>query len=328
LCQKAADLPLKVTRLLDQPIIRPDMDDRMGGNINGPAVLRVPDWVETPLGRYYLYFADHKGSYIRMAFADALTGPWTLHTPGVLDLKDSLFPTEDPEPPAAEDVPDFAECLGDFLYAHIASPDVHVDHERRRIRLYYHGLIETGDQATRVAYSPDGLAFTPRPPLLGPPYFRVFEYGGAFYTIPWAGRMWRSDDWDSAFEEGPLMVPLHIDGPRAAGFRHGECHRVGDTLHLLFHRIGDAPECLLHTKVDLRPDWRDWRIGEIATLLTPGLTWEGADLPAEPSVMGAVHTRVCELRDPCVFEVADGRTFLFYVGAGESGIGVASIEGF
>ena len=50
-----------VTRLGDGPIITPGMDERMGGNIQGPSLIKVPDWVENPLGNYYLYFADHCG---------------------------------------------------------------------------------------------------------------------------------------------------------------------------------------------------------------------------------------------------------------------------
>ena len=46
---------LRATRLMDEPIIYPDMDDRMGSNINGPSLIRVPAWIENPLGRYYLY---------------------------------------------------------------------------------------------------------------------------------------------------------------------------------------------------------------------------------------------------------------------------------
>ena len=62
-------------RLFGGPIIRPHMDGRMGGNINGPSLIRVPDWIERPLGAYYLYFAHHKGEYIRLAYADRLEGP-------------------------------------------------------------------------------------------------------------------------------------------------------------------------------------------------------------------------------------------------------------
>ena len=57
------------------PILTPHMDERMGDNVNGPSLIRVPEWVQGALGRYYLYFAHHDGRYIRMAYADSLTGP-------------------------------------------------------------------------------------------------------------------------------------------------------------------------------------------------------------------------------------------------------------
>jgi hypothetical protein len=38
-------------------------------------VIRVPDWVENPLGAYYLYFAHHKGDHIRLAYARDPAGP-------------------------------------------------------------------------------------------------------------------------------------------------------------------------------------------------------------------------------------------------------------
>ena len=77
---------MRAIRLLDRPIITPDLHPSIGRNIQGPSVIRVPDWVEHRLGDYYLYFADHKGSYIRLAYANQLTGPWTIHPPGSLQL--------------------------------------------------------------------------------------------------------------------------------------------------------------------------------------------------------------------------------------------------
>ena len=88
----AEPLSITVERLGSGPIITPEMDSRMGGNIQGPSLIKVPDWVENPLGEYYLYFADHRGTYIRMAYADEVTGPWTIHSPGSLTLKESYFP--------------------------------------------------------------------------------------------------------------------------------------------------------------------------------------------------------------------------------------------
>ena len=101
---------VKVERFFSEPIIFPHMDKRMGGNINGPSIIKMPRWVKNKLGAYYLYFADHKGSFIRMAFSESVTGPWSIYSKGVLELSQSLFLTEDP--------------LDDSLYAHIASPDV------------------------------------------------------------------------------------------------------------------------------------------------------------------------------------------------------------
>ncbi|NCG39796.1 MAG: hypothetical protein GWP30_02270, partial [Actinobacteria bacterium] len=74
--QAAEPADVTATRLGNGPIITPGMDARMGGNIQGPSLIKVPDWVENPLGNYYLYFADHRGTYIRMAYADDVTGPW------------------------------------------------------------------------------------------------------------------------------------------------------------------------------------------------------------------------------------------------------------
>jgi len=47
-------------------------------NINGPSVIRVPKWINKPLGKYYMYFSHHKGNHIRMAFANKPEGPWTI----------------------------------------------------------------------------------------------------------------------------------------------------------------------------------------------------------------------------------------------------------
>jgi hypothetical protein len=46
---------------------------------------------------------------------------------------------------------------------HIASPDVHVDAERRQIVMYFHGLDGVGHQVSRVAISQNGIDFIARP---------------------------------------------------------------------------------------------------------------------------------------------------------------------
>ena len=200
----ADGLPFEARRLSESPILQHTMDERLVAearrygyvNVNGPSLIRVPPWVENPLGRYYLYFAHHKGETIRLAYADRLEGPWNLYTPGVLELHDSGFATEEPETAgplrsmldlwrvgtatefialtrvgiAALEARRTRKERGiagsDETRPHIASPDVLVDHERREIRMYYHGLVERRLQMSRVAASPDGLRFRARPELI------------------------------------------------------------------------------------------------------------------------------------------------------------------
>ena len=131
---------VRVERLGDGPIITPDLHASIGENIQGPSLIRAPEWLEDPLGAYYLYFADHKGRYIRLAYADDLLGPWTIHPPGSLQIADSHFLTEPPEvaPEEAERLralPGRRGMSHDGLFEattpHIASPDVHVDDANR-----------------------------------------------------------------------------------------------------------------------------------------------------------------------------------------------------
>ena len=300
----------------------------MGDNINGPALIRMPDWAPG-LGRYHLYFSDHKGTYIRLAYADELTGPWTMHEAGSLDIADSCFPTDLTEEPAEDDRPPWAARMrGGYLYAHIASPDVHIDHEARIFRIYFHGMIENADQVTRLATSTDGVTFEAAEPILGPPYFRVFRKDDWLYAITWGGDLWRAPNWGEPFERGPNLVFHHPREGVGEGFRHGEARLIDGVFHLFYHRIGDRPESILHATVDMNGDWMDWTASAPRLLLQPELTWEGADLPLETSVMGAAIGRQRELRDPCYFEDEDGARYLLYCGASESGIGLARLEGF
>ena len=309
-------------------LIRPEMDARMGRNVQGPSLIRVPDWVETRLGRYYLYFADHKGSYIRLAVADALEGPWRMHEPGSMQLADSLFPTAPPPrgevaasdrlpgiaPPGTPGIPDQEQ---DSSWPHIASPDVHVDHANQRIVMYYHGLAAWKTQRTRVATSTDGLRFTAREELLGPSYFRVFAWGGATYALGMPGLLFRSADGFSGFERGPVLFPGGLQ-------RHTAVLLRDDTLHVFWTRVGDVPERILHSTVALRGDWHGWTAEGETEILRPVTAWEGGELPLLPSWRGAVNLPVRQLRDPCIFE-EDGRTWLLYAVQGEAGIALAEL---
>ena len=59
-------------------------------------------------------------------------------------------------------------------------------------------------------------------------------------------------------------------------------------------------------------------------MLEPEMDWEGGDEPLLPSTRGLVHGPVRQLRDPAIF-TEDGRTYLLYSVAGESGIAIADL---
>ena len=98
------------------------------------------------------------------------------------------------------------DLLSELTTPHIASPDVHVDEQRQRVVMYFHGLEDVGTQVTRVALSHEGIAFEAMPEILGRSYYmRVFEHRGFEYALTMPGQLYRSPDGLSGFEQGPLL---------------------------------------------------------------------------------------------------------------------------
>ena len=322
---------VRVQRLSEEPIIRPDLDPSIGVNIQGPSLIKVPDWVEDPLGAYYLYFADHKGRYIRLAYADDLEGPWQIHPPGSLQIADSQFLTEPPEI-SDEEVErrtaarrrNGAAALShdvrtEATTPHIASPDVHVDDAKRRIVMYFHGLDGVSRQVSRVATSGDGITFSARPERLGRTYMRVFQHDGYTYAMSMPGQFYRSRDPLGGFEEGPRLFN--------SSMRHSALLRRGNTLMVFWTQVGDVPEHIKLSTIDLADDWTSWTATPGVEVLRPEYDWEGADAPLEPSVRSTAYGHVNQLRDPAIYEDAEsGRVFLAYAVAGESGIAIAEVH--
>lgn len=289
---------MQVVRSAANPIIRPHMDDRMGDNVNGPSLIRVPEWITTPLGRYYLYFAHHDGRYIRLAYSDALEGPWTIHGPGVLSLEEARF-------------------LG-----HVASPDVHVDHGQRRIRMYFHGADQPsapgrGPQYSRVALSDDGLRFECGGENLGAPYFRAFSWNGWHYAMAMPGIFYRSRDGLSRFERGPTWPMPNL--------RHAALALDGAVLTVYFTLVGECPERIQRGRVRLVRDWHEWHLEDIEEVMAPELDYEGAAAPRVPSARGLAEGPAYQLRDPAIHR-EDGRTWLLYSVSGEAGIAIAELR--
>lgn len=327
----AAAQQVSAARFSQNPLVTVDSSPSLGSNVNGPTVIRVPAWVDHPLGRYYMYFANHMGEFVRLAYADALTGPWRVYEPGVLHVRDTAFFRPQPDP---------KETLADF-YTHVASPEVFVDTTRRRLVMWTHGWWTNGErwpsdpgqariwatqkgygQFTQVAESSDGINFETRPPITRQSYLRVFKHDGRFYAMARLGQLARASAAAEAFELGPN--PFR-DGSFANRVRHVGVVMRGSRLYVFFTAIGDAPERIMMSTIDLTADWGAWRTSPPVEVLRPETRYECADLPAEPSLAGDVEGKVRQMRDPFVFEEA-GRAVLFYSSCGEQGIAAATIE--
>lgn len=287
---------IRVRRCEANPLIEFKTSASLGRNINGPSVIRVPAWIKNPLGKYYMYFGHHGGKHIRLAYADALQGPWRIHEPGTLKLD---------------------EAKG--FSGHIASPDVHVDEQEQEIRMYFHGPAR-GGQKTGVATSKDGLAFAASGTLLGEFYFRVFRWKEYDYAIAKAG----NTGWGSLSRSKDGVTPFEKRGNFIRMIRHAAVMIRGEHLLVFYSRAEDSPERIVVATVALADDWKDWTASEPVDVIQPEKDYEGISHPNLPSDYGsAINVR--QLRDPCIFQ-EDGRTYLFYSIAGEMGIAMAELE--
>jgi hypothetical protein len=350
-----------ITRLNNgEPIITEAMFDALGAadregvNINGPSVIRIPDWIgpedrADPNAVYYMYFAHHGGNYIRLGWAEDIEGPWYLYQVGagvsvgdrgVLDL-------------GGDDEINIGN--GVTIYNHIASPDVHVDDENRRIIMYFHGPTRVNGncmyQKSLVATSTYGLDFSDgiEPVRLGRFYFRVFEYKANLYTTSNSGYLFKAQD-----PNDPWVLPAgfdfcddlwtkrpdspfqnDIDDANFAGVpdqplrvRHSAVRLVGDMLQVFYSRIGDCPERIMMSTIDLSVgDYDVWDpTYPPEEILQAELDWEGGDIPPSNSQGSTAPENVNQLRDPCIFKDVDGTLYLFYCGRGEDAIGIAQID--
>jgi hypothetical protein len=344
-----------------KPIITKEMfdalgaTDREGGSINGATMVRLPDWLAPedradPSARYYLYFAHHGGHYIRMAWSEKPTGPFTLYrvgshipvgTRGVLDMgEDRLI--------------EAAEHYGFKL--HIASPEVLVDDENRRFVMYFHGVGDGGvaGQYSMPAVSDAGLDFSDglQPCAAGISYFRVFHVHGQAYAFANACKTFRAPegtratddlainppedhpigfywDWLKEFREekieGIWAEKLGITDPEG-NIRHHSLLKVDENRFQLFYTVKEAnpPERIFMTEFDATdPDWRDWTFSAAEEIMRPRLDWEGVNRPIKVSRSGGGSGH--ELRDPYIFRDDDGTLYLYYSGQGEDAIGVAQL---
>lgn len=262
----------------------------MENNINGPSVIKVPDWIINPLGKYYMYFAHHQGQFIRLAYTDNIEGEWTVYNSGTLKLNQTI-------------------CSN-----HIASPDVHIDNEKKEIIMYYHGLLNE-QQHSFISISKDGLNFKSSNKILGKFYFRVFNYKDKYYAFA------KNANIDGIFYESNLR---YADFKHIFNFienvRHSAVYVEDNILNLFYTIVGDIPEKIYLIRLNLD----NWDVIDNQLITLPQFEYEGNKMSLVPSSFGSTYSKVNQLRDPYVF-VEDDKKYLFYSVAGERGIAVAKL---
>ncbi len=329
-----------------------------GANINGPSLIRLPDWLPRkkradPGANYYLYFANHSGAQINMAWAPDIVGPYTLFNvhPGQGLGEGGVLAM------GSDRRINLMHSLS--IIGHIASPEVVVDHVQNQFVMYFHGPAEFRGKRLRgqksfVSTSGDGLYFGGglygeagkkhgiRSIMLGNSYFRVFTVDGTLYALSNGGGLHRAhsttNPWTppEAFDYGqilwerreePLNLPEEYSRGRWMRYRHFSIMRRDNHLLELFYSLkGDAPECIMRSMLDVSGSWDNWSVKGIPEKVTcPEETWEGAEKPVLPSTKGPAKGLVNQLRDPYVY-TEDGVVYLFYAGGGESAIGLARLE--
>lgn len=279
-----------------------------GSNINGPCCIKVPDWCKNKLGKYYLYFAHHRGKYIRMVYANSLSGPWTEFSGGVINI----------------------EGLID-AYHHIASPDIFIDHQKKELRMYFHSpSFEKQEQWTFLAKSTNGLEYsqygsTP----LAPFYLRIIHFDNMFYGMAKGGNLWVShsgvDDFSPVHNPFNRVLDDEIWHNSNGSIRHVALHRDHNTLYVFFSKIGDSPEKIMYGTIDISMPRDDWKVENIVTAAKPKMQYEGCDITPRPSEAGASKIEENGLRDPFIFEDND-KIYLFYCVKGEFGIALSEIS--
>lgn len=277
-----------------------------GSNINGPSLLKVPDFIKNPLGKYYLYFGHHNGAYIRMAYSNDIIANYKIYEGGVLNLSqlninDKNFNNTN----------------------HIASPDVIVDNENKKLIMYFHCPYNNKltSQSTFYATSIDGLTFTVHNEHIIYPYFRYFIYNNEEYGL--AMNKIENSSYTSVMKRNFMTNKFEEINQILPNSRHTCVTTINEKIYVCYSIVGDCPEHIYMCELEIN-NLNLIRTKNTFSLIAPELQYEHSNKKPTKSEYGISHNAVCQLRDPYVY-IENNNIYILYTVSGEKGIAIAVI---
>jgi hypothetical protein len=284
------------------------ISENFKSNICNPCIVKVPEWVRDPIGKYYLYYADHRGKFIKFAFSNSIFNNWKIKLNTIININS------------------FKNAIN-----HIASPEIYIDNNKKKFYLLTHSHSTTHKgQWTYVSESNNGLNFkviNDKP--LAPFYLRVFKYNNFFYGVSKGGNLWKSNDLINEFEPCQNLFDLSKSNDLLHNYdgaiRHVGLFVENNTLYIFYSKIGDKPERIYYSRLILEVNDKNWKFTFETELLRPTLDFEGANLPLTKSKPGDTPFMENALRDPYLFKI-NNNYYLAYCVKGEFGIAIAEIK--
>jgi len=279
-------------------------------SICNPCLIKTPKWIKKKLGKYYLYFADHRGKFIKLLYSDHLDRGWKYLDKKILHLKSK--PKLD-------------------AYNHIASPEIYVNKKEKQIYIFTHSHSRSKiGQWTYLSNSKDGINFSKKfNKPLAPFYLRFFYHKKYYYGIVKGADLWRSRNINIKFQQCQNLLTrkksktnLHN---KNGSIRHLGILKKKNYLHCVFSKIGDKPERIYYTKIHLSKNYLNWKFQKIKEILRPTFPYEGSKLKLKKSKAGDAPRGENALRDPYLF--VDGKkTYLIYCVKGEKNFALCEID--
>ncbi len=279
------------------------------GSICNPCIIRTPAWFKKKLGKYYLYFADHRGTFIKLLFSNDLNKNWKFLNKKILNIK--------------------SKSKLD-AYNHIASPEVFINNKEKKIYMFTHSHSRSKiGQWTYLSISNDGINFVKKfNNPLAPFYFRLFKHKNNFYGIVKGGDLWRSKQINFKYKKYQNLITQKVSKTnlhnKNKSIRHVGILKKKNYLHCVFSRIGDKPERIFYTKINLHKKFEKWKFQKIKELIRPIFAYEGSNIKLKKSKPGDAPKPENALRDPYLFS-DKGKTYLIYCVKGEKNFAICEL---